>query len=89
MSTVTESSLADIETLDDLLEHLGGIAPSRVRFRPLPGTATEADLIEANACKLTIYELVDGVLVEKAMGYNESNLDVRLVSPPPVPIVTR
>ena len=74
MATATESALSDLLTLDDLLEHLGGIAPSRVRLRPYPGTATEADLIEANARKLTIYELVDGVLVEKGMGYTESVL---------------
>jgi Uma2 family endonuclease len=74
MATVTEASLSDILTIDDLLEHLGGIAPSRVRFRPLPGTATESDLIEANARKVTIYELVDGVLVEKGMGFTESVL---------------
>ena len=74
MATVTEPSLSAILTLDDLLEHLGGIAASRVRFRPLPGTATEADLIEANARKLGIFELVDGVLVEKGMGYTESAL---------------
>ncbi len=78
MATVTETPLAAIQTLDDLLEHLGGIAPSRVRFRPLPGTATEADLIEANARKESIYELVDGVLVEKALGYTESDLGLVL-----------
>lgn len=74
MATVTEPTLAQILTLDDLLEHLGGIAPVRVLFRPLPGTATEADLILANAGKRGLFELVDGVLVEKGMGYNESAL---------------
>ncbi len=80
MATATEPLLSDILTLDDLLEHLGGIAPSRVRFRPFPGTATEADLIEANDRKLTIYELVDGVLVEKGMGYTESALGCALIA---------
>jgi Uma2 family endonuclease len=74
MATVTEAPLASIFTLDDLLEHLGGISPSRVRFRPMPGTATEADLVTANARKEAIYELVDGVLVEKGMGKLESLL---------------
>jgi len=36
---------AAIETLADLLEQLGGIAPERVRFRPAPGTATEEDVL--------------------------------------------
>ncbi len=78
MATATEPALSGILTLEELLEHLGGIAPSRVRFRPTPGTATEADLIEANDRKLTLYELVDGVLVEKGMGYNESGLALLL-----------
>jgi len=62
------------ETIKDLLERLGGIAPGRVRMKPLPGLATEADLIEVNAQKMGICELVDGVLVEKGMGYTESDL---------------
>lgn len=74
MATVTEPTLDEILTLDDLLEHLGGIAPSRVLYRPLPGTATESDLIAANERKLSIYELVEGVLVEKGMGKLESFL---------------
>ena len=74
MATATETALSDILTLDDLLQQLGGIAAARVLFRPFPAPATEADLIQANDRKLTIYELVDGVLVEKAMGYTESNL---------------
>ena len=78
MATATEPLLAGILTLDDLLEHLGGIAPSRVRFRPSPGTATEGDLIEANGQRLAIYELIDGVLVEKGMGYTESMLAIAL-----------
>ncbi len=32
-----------VETLANLLAQLGGISPERVRFRPLPGTATEQD----------------------------------------------
>ncbi len=76
MATATETTTAleSLETLKDLLESLGGISPGRVRFRPKFGTATEADLIEINARKKGIFELVDGVLVEKGMGYTESAL---------------
>ncbi|WP_435019483.1 Uma2 family endonuclease [Tundrisphaera sp. TA3] len=59
-------------TMHDLLEELGGIDPIRVRLDPPPGTATEAQLIQANARNGKIYELVDGTLVEKGMGYAES-----------------
>lgn len=76
----TATTPAALVTIRDLLEHLGDIAPDRVRLRPFPGTATEADLIEANDRKETIYELVDGVLVEKGMGYSESVLALVLAA---------
>ncbi len=56
-------------TLDDLVERLGGIPLSRILVEPAPGTATEADVLEAERRYDRLYELVDGVLVEKAMGY--------------------
>jgi Uma2 family endonuclease len=65
--------------LAQLLERLGGIPPERVRVVPPPGTATEADVLAAEAgpdgrpC-----ELVDGVLVEKPMSTPESLLAVEI-----------
>lgn len=67
-----------IETLADLLVQLGGIAPERVRFRPLPGTATEQDVLDVQASEGRLCELVDGVLVEKGMGFRESFLSMAL-----------
>ena len=61
-------------TLDDLVERLGGIPLSRILVDPAPGTATEADVLEAERRYNRLYELVDGVLVEKAMGFSESLL---------------
>jgi Uma2 family endonuclease len=59
-------------TVADLLDRLGGIPASRVRMSPLPGTATEADLIAAlDGEPKLLCELVDGVLVEKAVGAPE------------------
>jgi hypothetical protein len=43
--TSVSTSTVTIETLADLLEQLGGIAPDRALFRPAPGTATEADVL--------------------------------------------
>jgi Uma2 family endonuclease len=57
-----------------LLDRLGGISPRRIRFHPAPGTATEADVIEVETRENRHCELVDGVLVEKAVGYRESLL---------------
>ncbi len=76
MATGIDRSLATIVTLEDLLDHLGGIAPARVRFRPALGSATEVDLIDANDRGPSLCELVDGTLVEKGMGYEESALDL-------------
>jgi len=67
-----------IVTLADLLEQLGGIAPARVRFRPAPGTATEQDVLALRAREDRLYKLVDGVLMEKAMGPRESYLAIVL-----------
>ena len=80
MTSVSTPTVA-LETLADLLEHLGGIAPQRVRFRPAPGTVTEEDVLAIrNSAERRLYELVDGVLVEKAVGFRESLLAVALVS---------
>jgi hypothetical protein len=71
---------AAIDTLADLLEHLGGIHPNRVRFRPAPGTATEKDVLAIHDREGRLHELVDGVLVEKAMGLSESLLAGALIA---------
>src|SRR5262245_53017382 len=67
-------TVATIETMADLLARLH-VPPERVRMRPPPGEATENDLLKTpRHC-----ELIDGVLVEKAMGYYESRLATVLV----------
>jgi Uma2 family endonuclease len=70
----TAPALRGYQTIEDMLEALGGIAPSRVLLHPSPGSATEADLVAFNDRKISICELVDGALVEKGMGYSESDL---------------
>jgi Uma2 family endonuclease len=69
-----------LETLADLLHQLGDVPPSRILWRPYPGTATEDDVVRlADAADKRLCELVEGVLVEKAMGYRESALAVLLI----------
>lgn len=64
-----------IPTIADLIEDLGGIPANRILLRPAPGTATVEDAVrllhsvDSRAC-----ELIDGTLVEKAMGMRESRL---------------
>src|SRR5947209_1302902 len=61
------------QTLAEVLHRLGDIPPERIRWQPYPGTATEADVVAAlDSEPKRLCELVDGVLVEKAMGYAES-----------------
>ncbi len=59
-------------TLADMLAHLGDLPPNRIRMSPPPGMATEKDVLEAESRFGRICELVDGVLVEKTVGYYES-----------------
>ena len=77
MSTLLLSS-PDIMTVADLLDRLGGVPADRVRYYPLPGTATEQDVVDIEAHEDRLFELVDGVLVEKPMGYDESLLALYL-----------
>jgi Uma2 family endonuclease len=61
--------------LADLIDQLGGVPLDRIWAPPAPGSATEEDLLEAHrhpGGKLV--ELVDGVLVEKAVGTKEALL---------------
>lgn len=58
-------------TLDDHLALLGGVAANRVRLTPPPGQASMDDLIMAHQ-RGSLCELVDGILVEKAVGYEQS-----------------
>lgn len=68
----------ETKTMGDLLAQLGGISPSRVRMKPLPGKATETHLLHILDHEDRICELIDGVLVEKDMGIVESALAIDL-----------
>ena len=64
----------------ELLDRLGNVPPERIRLCPPPGTATEADVLAtAKTLDKRVCELLDGVLVEKAMGYRESLLACWLI----------
>ena len=59
----------------NLQQHLGGIPLERIRLYPPPGMATEKDLLALlDDREKRICELIDGVLVEKTMGYYESQI---------------
>ncbi len=65
-------------TVADLQRRFGPIPFSRIRQNPPPGTATEDDVLWLNDHEDRLCELVDGILVEKTVGLEESWLAVRL-----------
>lgn len=67
-------SIALPTTWEERLHDLGNIPASRVRTDPTPGTATVEDVTRIRDTERRLFELVDGTLVEKSMGWQESLL---------------
>lgn len=69
------------DSFAELHERLGFVPLNRICMNPPPGTATEQDVLcFQEAADKRLYELIDGTLVEKAMGTHESFLGVELGS---------
>lgn len=73
-------SAASIQSLSpsELSTLLGGISAGRIRTSPAPGSAGEDDVVRIRDRERRLCELVDGTLVEKAVGYWESVLALEL-----------
>ncbi len=67
------------ENAAELVQRLGNIPLERICFTPPPGTATMRDLRAALRRSDRLYELVDGTLVEKPMGLNESVIASQII----------
>lgn len=67
-------------TINDLAELFGDMPAWRIRNVPAPGTATEDDVVAIAEHEDRMCELVEGVLVEKAVGYEESCLAIDLAT---------
>ena len=65
-------SIAIATTWEERLQDLGNIPASRIRTDPAPGTATIDDVTYLRDTERRLYELIDGTLVEKSMGWQES-----------------
>ena len=63
-------------TIDQLRRHFGMIPAERILLEPPPGTAREEDAYRLNEWEGRRCELVDGVLVEKAVGDEEFSLAI-------------
>ena len=59
-------------------DSLGNVPLDRVVFDPWPGTATEADMVRLDDHEDRICELIDGTLVEKAVGTRESAIAMKI-----------
>ena len=65
-------------TAADLVRAFGPIPLHRIRHQPRPGLAKPQDVVEIYDREKRRYELVDGILLEKAMGFKESLLAMRI-----------
>jgi Uma2 family endonuclease len=79
MSSVLPDASPTEWTIADVQARLAGFPASRIRTYPAPGTATEQDVLEAEARSDRICELIDGTLVEKDMASLESMLAAALI----------
>lgn len=73
-NSLLETRLPVDWTIADLQRHLGGIPLSRIRMCPPPGMATLEDALFIDQHEDLACELIDGVLVEKTVGWYESLL---------------
>ena len=55
-------------TVADLHRRFGPMPFERIRQDPPPGTGTVDDVVRLNDHEDRLYELVDGILVEKTVG---------------------
>lgn len=79
MATVPTTQRTKFPTIADVQARLGDVPVERILSYPAPGTATEADLLDATVTGGRTCELVDGILVEKAVGFRESYLGAWII----------
>ncbi len=65
-------------TVADLYRKFGPIPFERIRQDPPPGCGTVADVDRLNNHEDRLYELVDGILVEKTVGLEESRIAMKI-----------
>ncbi|MCH8045947.1 MAG: Uma2 family endonuclease [Planctomycetes bacterium] len=75
MAHVTEST-PKTWTAADVVARFGAIPLDRIRHDPPPGSGTVDDVVRLDAHEDRLYELIDGVLLEKTVGAYESYLAV-------------
>ena len=66
------------DNIGEMIRQLG-VSARRIRAYPWPGQATEKDVIRIHDKTDRLYELVDGVLVEKVRSFPELALTCDLI----------
>ncbi len=72
------AALPRLTNAQEWIASLGGVPLERIRFDVWPGTATEADLLDLDDHGIVTCELIDGVLLEKTMGTEESAIGMNI-----------
>ena len=75
----TTASRSRFPTIGEVQQRLGDVPVTRILSFPAPGTATIQDLLDSTVTGGRICELVEGILVEKAMGYRADSVGTRLI----------
>jgi Uma2 family endonuclease len=65
-------------TVADLYRRFGPIPFERIRQNPPPGCGTVDDVVRLDDHEDRLYELVDGILVEKTVGFEESRIGTKI-----------
>jgi len=68
-----------VVTVADLLDEFGPIPASRLRQFPAAGSATVDDVVDIEEYENRLYELINGVLVEKTTDAYESYLAAMII----------
>jgi Uma2 family endonuclease len=78
--TTTRKPTRKVWTVADLYRRFGPIAFERIRHDPPPGCGTVEDVNWLNDHEDRLYELVDGILVEKTVGLDESFIAINIAT---------
>ncbi|MFH5806339.1 Uma2 family endonuclease [Alienimonas sp. DA493] len=75
-----DATAAPAVTVADILEQFGDVPLYRIVMDPAPGTATEADIDRVKRETGRLCELIDGTLIEKAVGAESDLMGSKLIA---------
>lgn len=78
-TAATLSNPTGFATLADVIAAAGGVPPEWIIFHPVPGTATEADVVALDGMDITC-ELVNGILIREQMGKQDDRVAAMILT---------